>query len=91
MYEEMMTNNDNVESSLLTSIYSIYVICTSRVLLQVAHVELYSSRVVSSMLCVVELIRYAEHIAIYRTIVYCQLTGSIMECSLRVTSAGVAG
>ena len=34
MYEEMMTNNDNVESSLLTSIYLKYV------LLQVAHVEL---------------------------------------------------
>ena len=44
-----------------------------------------------SMLCVVELVRYAEHIALYRTIVYCQLTGSIMGCSLRVTSAGVAG
>ena len=41
MYEEMMTNNDNVESSLLTSsllkIHSLYKL---QVLLQVAHVEL---------------------------------------------------
>ena len=44
-----------------------------------------------SMLCVVELVRYDEHIALNITIVYCQLTGSIMGCSLRVTSAGVAG
>ena len=42
MYAEMMTNDDNVESSLLTSsllkIRSMYKFC--RVLLQVAHVEL---------------------------------------------------
>ena len=41
MYEEMMTNNDNVESSLLTSsilkIRSLYKFCVE---LQVAHVEL---------------------------------------------------
>ena len=35
MYEEIMTNDDNVESSLLTS--SLWKICS---LLQVAHVEL---------------------------------------------------
>ena len=35
MYEEMMMNNDNVESSLLTS--NLLKICS---LLQVAHVEL---------------------------------------------------
>ena len=42
MYEEMRTNDDNVESSLLTSsllkTHSLYKFC--RVLLQVAHVEL---------------------------------------------------
>ena len=41
MYEEMMTNDDNVESSLLTSsllkICSLYKFCVE---LQVAHVEL---------------------------------------------------
>ena len=39
-------------------------------LLQVAHVEL-SSRVVSSMKCVLQVVRHTEHIALYRTIVYC--------------------
>ena len=39
MYEEMMTNTDNVESSLLTS--NLLKICSLlQVLLQVAHVEL---------------------------------------------------
>ena len=42
MYEEMMTNDDNLESSLLTSnllkMHSLYKFC--RVLLQVAHVKL---------------------------------------------------
>ena len=42
VYEEMMTNNDNLESSLLASsllkICSLQILC--RVLLQVAHVEL---------------------------------------------------
>ena len=42
MYEETMTNDDNLESCLLTSsllkIHSLYKFC--RVLLQVAHVEL---------------------------------------------------
>ena len=41
MYKEMMTNDDNVESSLLTSsllkIHSLYKFCVE---LQVAHVEL---------------------------------------------------
>ena len=41
MYEEMMTNDDNVESSLLTSsllkMHSLYKFCVE---LQVAHVEL---------------------------------------------------
>ena len=37
MYEEMMTNDDNVESSLLTSILLKMLV---QVLLQVAHVEL---------------------------------------------------
>ena len=50
-----------------------------------------SSRVVSSMKCVLQVRNYSEHIALYRTIVYCHVTGNIMGCSLRVTSAGVAG
>ena len=39
MYEEMMTNDDNVESSLLTSSF-IENTWSVQVLLQVAHVEL---------------------------------------------------
>ena len=50
-----------------------------------------SSRVVSSMKCVLQVRNYSEHIALYRTIVYCHVTGNVMGCSLRVTSAGVAG
>ena len=50
-----------------------------------------SSRVVCSMKSVLQVGNYSEHIALYRTIVYCQVTGNIMGCSLRVTSAGVAG
>ena len=38
MYEEMMTNNDNVESSLLTP--NLLIIRSLYNLLQVAHVEL---------------------------------------------------
>ena len=81
----MMTNTDNVESSLLTSnllkICSV-TSCTCRA----------SSRVVSSMMCAVQVsVRHTEHIALYRTIVYCHVAGNIMGCSLRVTSAGVAG
>ena len=34
-------------------------------------------------------VRHTEHIALYRTIVYCHVTGSTMGCSLRVTSIGV--
>ena len=43
------------------------------------------------MMCAVQVVRHAEHIALYRTIVYCHVTGNIMGYSLRVTSAGVAG
>ena len=43
------------------------------------------------MMCAVQVVRHTEHIALYRTIVYCHVTGNIMGCSLRVTSAGVAG
>ena len=50
-----------------------------------------SSRVVSSMKCVLQVRNYSEHIALYRTIFYCHVTGNIMGCSLRVTNAGVAG
>ena len=43
------------------------------------------------MKSVVQVDRHTEHIALYRAIVYCHVTGNIMGCSLRVTSAGVAG
>ena len=65
----MMTNNDNVESSLLTSnllkICSLYNFCYK------LHKSCSSSRVVSSMKCVLQVVRHTEHIALYRTIVYC--------------------
>ena len=89
MYEEMMTNNDNVEYSLLTSnllkIYSLYNFCYN------LHMLSCRGRVVSSMMCVVQDDKCGEHIALYRAIVYYYLMGSIMGCSLRVTRAGVAG
>ena len=54
MYEEMMTNNDNVESSLLTSnllkICSLYNFCYK------LHMLSCRGRVVSSMMCVVQVI-----------------------------------
>ena len=65
----MMTNNDNVESS-LQLLFIIHNLIYVQFLLQVAHVEL-SSRVVSSMKCVLQVVRHTEHIALYRTIVYC--------------------
>ena len=34
------------------------------------------------MKCVLQVVRRTEHTALCRTIVYCQLTGSIMGCSL---------
>ena len=43
------------------------------------------------MMCAVQVVRHTEYIALYGTIVYCHMTGSIIDCSLRVTSAGVAG
>ena len=39
LYEEMMTNDDNFQSNLLTSIYWKYVVCYKFCKLQVAHVE----------------------------------------------------
>ena len=81
----MMTNNDNVESSLLTSnllkICSLYNFCYK---LQRYSCVLYDVCCPSSDKCV-------EHIALHRAIVYYYLTGSIMGCSLRVIRAGVAG
>ena len=63
--------------------------CTSRDLLQVAHVELWSS--VLYEVCCTSSDKCGEHIALYRAIVYYSLPGSTMGCSLRVTRAGVAG
>ena len=42
-----------------------------------------SSRVVCSLKSPVVEVRHSEHIALYRTIVYCHVTGSTMGCSLR--------
>ena len=82
----------NVESSLLI-LFIIRNLVYVQFLLQVAHLQSCSpsSRVVSSMKCVLQVVRHTEHIALNRTIVYCHVTGSIMGCSLRVKSAGVAG
>ena len=87
MYKEMMTNNDNLESNLLTSsllkIRSLYKFCRVllQVVLQVAHVEW--------DVCV-EVTDDWRVTAIYTTSVYHSLHGSIMGCSLRVTRAEVA-
>ena len=147
MYEEMMTNNDNVESSLLTSI--LLKICSLYNFCYKLHMLSCRGRVVSSIsggsrisrwgggadplgrcqppmhtlfgknvcenernlscwggghmpvappgsanvydVCCPSSDKCGEHIALYRAIVYCYLTGSIMGCSLRVTRAGVAG
>ena len=82
MYKEMMTNNDNLESNLLTSsllkIRSPYKFC--KVLSQIAHVEpdVY-----------VEVSGDWRVTAIYTTSVYHSLHGNTMGCSLRVTKRGV--
>ena len=88
LYEEMMTNDDNVESSLLTSnllkICSLYKFCcTCR------------AGDLDGLNCVVptSINKYDEvcwgFTSIYTTRVYHSLHRSIMGCSLRVTRAGV--
>ena len=94
MYKEMMMNDDNVESSLLTSsllkIRSMYKFCYKLHMLswRSRWTELYSSYIYevycrSSEMC-------WEFTSIYTTSVYHSLHGSMMGCSLRVTRAGVA-
>ena len=87
MHEEMM-NNDNVESSILTSnllkICSLYNFCYKLHMLSCR-----GSCVLYDVCCPSD--KCGEHIALYGAIVYYYLTGSIMGCSLRVTRAGVAG
>ena len=89
MHEEMMTNDDNVESSLLTSsllkIHSLYKFCYK------LHMSSWRSicRVPASMKCVVQVMSVLGFTSIYTTRVYHSLHGSIMGCSLRFTRAGV--
>ena len=91
MYKEMMMNDDNVESSLLTSnllkICSLYKFCYKLYMLSCRWTEL--CRVPASMKCVVQVVCWG-HMSIYSTTVYYRLHGSTMGCSLRVTRAGVA-
>ena len=88
MYEEMMTNTDNVESILLTS--NLLNICSLYKFYYKLHMSSCgSSRVLYEVCCRTD--KCGQHIALYRTIVYHCLQGSTMGCSLKVTRAGVAG
>ena len=97
MYEEMMTNDGNVESSLLTSsllkIHSLYKFCYKLYKLYMwswrsRWTELYSSCIYEEVCCTSEVCW--GFTSIYTTSVYHSLHGSIMGCSLRVTRAGMA-
>ena len=91
MYEEIMTNDDNLESNLLTSIllkmHSLYKFCYK------LHIQ--------PEICVVSKLKYKWNVvgdllpfilltSVTDSIGYHSLHGSIMGCSLRVTRAGVA-
>ena len=89
MHEEMMMNNDNVESSLLTSI--LLKICSLYNFCYKLHMLSCRGRVVYRYEVCCPSDKCGEHIALYRAIVYYYLTGSKMGCSLRVTRAGLAG
>ena len=83
----MMTNTDNVESSLPTS--NLLKICYF-VQVEFCYKLHMSSRVLASMKCVVQ-VTSVGNIYPYSTTVYYCLHGSTMGCSLKVTRAGVAG
>ena len=87
MYEEMMTNDDNVESSLLTSsllkIHSLYKFCYK------LHMLSWRSRWTELCSCCIYEVCWG-FTSIYTTSVYHSLHGSIMGCSSRVTRAGMA-
>ena len=88
MYEEMMTNNDNVGSSLLTSsllkTHSLYKLHMSS--WRSRWTELCSSCIYEVCCTITEC---GEYTSIYTTRVYYSLHRSIMGCSLRVTRARV--
>ena len=94
MYKEMMMNDDNVESSLLTSsllkISSLYKFCYKLHMLswRSRWTELCSSYIYEEVCCTSEVCWGST--SIYTSSVYHSLQGSIMGCSLRVTRAGVA-
>ena len=89
----MMMNTDNVESSLQLP----FIVCEKYVQVEFCYkLHIGRAAVVLVELCSLwsvfsKWIIYNEHIALYRVIVYCHVTGSTMGCSLRVTSIGVAG
>ena len=91
MYEEMMTNTDNLESSLLTS--NLLKICC---IVQVLFCYKWTCRAVEVEFCPLWSVLYKSwvccgHMSLYSTTVYYCLHRSTMGCSLRVTRAGVAG
>ena len=95
---KVCSTNDDEHLIMLSLVYLLYLLYVTWFMynfcykLHICRAAVFpSSRVVSSMKCVFQVVRYTEHIALYRTIVYCHVTGNIMGCSLRVTSAGVAG
>ena len=93
IYKEMMMNDDNVESSLLTSnllkIRSLYKFCYKLHMLswRSRWTELCSSCIY--VVCCTSEVCWG-FTSIYTTSVYHSLHRSIMGCSLEVTRAGVA-
>ena len=90
MYEEMMTNDDNLESNLLTSsllkIHSLYKFCYR---LQVEPEICVVSKLKYKLNVTGELLLFILLVSIVTdSIGYHSLHGSIMGCSLRVTRAG---
>ena len=85
--EEMMTNDDNVESNLLTS--SLLKICSLYKFCYKLHMLSWRSRWTVCSSCIYEVCCTSEvcwgFTSIYTTSVYHSLHGSIMGCSLRVT------
>ena len=100
MYEEMMTNDNNVESSVLTSsllkIRSLYKFCVE--FCYKLHMsswrsrwtKLYSSYMYEVCCKSAEEVKCVGNLPLFTLLVSINLHGSIMGCSLRVTRAGVA-
>ena len=84
MYEEIMMNDDNLESSLLTS-------NLLKMLVQVEHLYCLVAGGELSESVLSDLTLQVNYSAGREPIGYHSLQGSTMECSLTVTRAGVAG